>query len=143
VISSTAESKAAHRHAALQQIEHRLTIVLAKMANLKVEQARLQAESAELMQRREWIINPTLLPPPKPPTFTPDGRNREECNAYMREYMAKRREEGRLPVRDRAKYNAYHKEYQRNLRAKQRAEKQTQIAEHRNGITTQITEHQI
>jgi hypothetical protein len=142
----------------LQQIEYRLGIVLTSMANLKVEQARLQAEYDELTQRKEQIINPPSPPPPPPPTSIEEEK-RLKYNARQREYQAKRRAEGYVyKPKDRAKYNAYHREYERKRRKRLSAEKEklkppklsmeeilrqptTQITERRNGITTQIKEH--
>jgi hypothetical protein len=102
--------------------------------------------AAMLGKRKAWIINPTL-PEPKPAAEISEERRlkqeqlRMKRNAYMRAYAAKQRALGKKFVpKDREKYNAYHREYERNKRAKIRAAKQAQITEHRNGITTQITE---
>jgi hypothetical protein len=111
------------RHAALQQIEHRITAILTRRANLKVEMATLRAEFMKLVEQREWIVNPTLVPKKPPLEPCPDGRDRARRNAYMRAYMRECRAAGKPIRKNREKYNAYHKEYQRNLRAKQRADR--------------------
>jgi hypothetical protein len=136
VTPSTAQSKSARQHAEqqwkdyeLRRIEQRLDIVLATMANLKVEQARLQTEYEALLQRKEWIINPP--PVPKRIRALIDEEKRLKINAYQRDYQAKRRAAGiQWQPKDRERYNKNHREYERQRREKKRAEALLTTASH-------------